>query len=1076
MAGTDDSWTKTTLWKDLKSRSERRGRDHEPAQEIIGTVQASLKKAERILKSAQGSPGDFTLHDQEHSFRVAERMYELVPKTQWRNMSGYEIALLLMAAYMHDIGMTPERKKVASVHKYLLTKADGLLSPAEAADLRCWLDEHGHDFELPLCQGAPTVADLHRADHLTAFYSRDRHNDWSAEWMRQHLSGDFHFLSDWKDALILLCSSHHFDLQRLRQSDFDPRPVGSQYPQRLHLRHLACILRVADILENDPERVPDIVFQHRDIASRPASILHWQTPHDLSLPIKDGRVWVSARPHSARGEKAIRSLADAIDRELAGCAAIADKLRFNGCPGLKDATRDWPLAPSVFRYIQARDGAYEFIEGAFRPNTEKLLQLLSGTQLYENPLHAVRELLQNAFDAVREKIARHRLLKEDPADEKWAEELGRLESVTLTLKEDPDGTLRLICRDTGVGMTKEIIERHLLVSGDGRRPALIDLERQCKDKGFATGRTGQFGIGVLSYFMMADEVSIHTCRDQCCHDNDAPGWTFTTHGVGDFGELRRLPAQPPAGPGTAIEWKLNQAALTGFEETATRLEAYLRETLIRIPCAFRFEVEIGGGKARCLDWSAGWTHSLEDIRADVTHIWPPTERLDFGNEAAAGAAARADQAAYRRLYPGWLAEARSRLRFLDRTFPLPDGAGQVRIVLPWFDLPDGPSLAFVCYDPAKEGRIYDGPVLLHPKHRALGAWKGMRNDVTVAEPGRSLKDVFSTLHFIDCGWFSFDLTNAARAKVHVNRQSLTVASTEGEAFCRQARALACEMAHDLLDRQGRASRYRLLSRMVLRQEDKIENGQAWVTLQEGLWHFNDIRLPCAIVNTALTRDAPSGFLFQSEPVLQLVDTQLGVSDVTLPRLAKNSRVAAGLGFAELPHLQFPLLLWSESQKEDQRPGTDKFPPEWKSVLGWQVSHDVHIWNKQHWMFEFLPPHEAENVLNAALDHSAGLEDLRAVPDAAGACGRLAALALTSYGKQLENMRRNDPGAIEHLFSLCAARLGCDADSLGIVVFRYMEPKILTFSSQSTGFPLSPEVASHLPEVTDPEWLVTVESE
>jgi len=53
--------------------------------------------------------------------------------------------------------------------------------------------------------------------------------------------------------------------------------------------------------------------------------------------------------------------------------------------------------------------AYVYIEGSFRPNTEKLLELLAGTALYEEPLAAVRELLQNAFDAVRERIAYERL-------------------------------------------------------------------------------------------------------------------------------------------------------------------------------------------------------------------------------------------------------------------------------------------------------------------------------------------------------------------------------------------------------------------------------------------------------------------------------------------------------------------------------------------------------------------------------------------------------------------------------------------------------------------------------------------
>jgi HSP90 family molecular chaperone len=53
-----------------------------------------------------------------------------------------------------------------------------------------------------------------------------------------------------------------------------------------------------------------------------------------------------------------------------------------------------------------------------------LLQLLSGTALYGDPLIAVRELVQNAFDAVREKIACGRLDQRSPSDPLLASKIG----------------------------------------------------------------------------------------------------------------------------------------------------------------------------------------------------------------------------------------------------------------------------------------------------------------------------------------------------------------------------------------------------------------------------------------------------------------------------------------------------------------------------------------------------------------------------------------------------------------------------------------------------------------------------
>ena len=48
-------------------------------------------------------------------------------------------------------------------------------------------------------------------------------------------------------------------------------------------------------------------------------------------------------------------------------------------------------------------GTFEYIDGAFRPDNRRILGLLAGTQLYETPLAALRELLQNALTPSKNK-------------------------------------------------------------------------------------------------------------------------------------------------------------------------------------------------------------------------------------------------------------------------------------------------------------------------------------------------------------------------------------------------------------------------------------------------------------------------------------------------------------------------------------------------------------------------------------------------------------------------------------------------------------------------------------------------
>jgi hypothetical protein len=116
-------WTDTALWKALDSRASSLA--NSDAAEFHPILTLWMRHLEKVLRSGT-SPHDFTLHDAGHSFRVPERIWQLVsPKIQ-KNLSDYEIALLLLAAYGHDIGMTPERDKALSHHRHLFGHPTGL--------------------------------------------------------------------------------------------------------------------------------------------------------------------------------------------------------------------------------------------------------------------------------------------------------------------------------------------------------------------------------------------------------------------------------------------------------------------------------------------------------------------------------------------------------------------------------------------------------------------------------------------------------------------------------------------------------------------------------------------------------------------------------------------------------------------------------------------------------------------------------------------------------------------------------------------------------------------------------------
>jgi len=212
-----------------------------------------MPQIEKILAVGGTAPLDFTLHDAGHSFRVAERMSQIIPSDVLPELSVYELALLLLSAYLHDIGMTPERRAVEAVYQFLLTGDHEPTWIEERKEFDKWMDENHPDTERPLNFQTDPKASLLFANELVTYYARHRHNDWSQDWIEQNLSGvTLGSYSGWVADLVSLCRSHHEGYAELISDTFNPRYVGSPAAM-VHLRYLAAALRVADVLEIDPE-------------------------------------------------------------------------------------------------------------------------------------------------------------------------------------------------------------------------------------------------------------------------------------------------------------------------------------------------------------------------------------------------------------------------------------------------------------------------------------------------------------------------------------------------------------------------------------------------------------------------------------------------------------------------------------------------------------------------------------------------------------------------------------------------------------------------------------------------------
>ena len=150
-------------------------------------------------------------------------------------------------------------------------------------------------------------------------------------------------------------------------------------------------------------------------------------------------------------------------------------------------------------------------------NLNGLIEVLS-KHLYSTPVVAVRELVQNGHDA----IVRRRIEQSDAPKDNQIRVVADVAKSTITIT------------DTGAGLTESEIHGFLATVGVGYTRML----RQQDDN---TGLIGMFGLGFLSAFVLAKEVTVLTTSWQTpdqswkYHSTDGQKYTVTPHQSSETG-------------------------------------------------------------------------------------------------------------------------------------------------------------------------------------------------------------------------------------------------------------------------------------------------------------------------------------------------------------------------------------------------------------------------------------------------------------------------------------------------------------------------------------------------------------
>jgi hypothetical protein len=264
----------------------------------------------------------------------------------------------------------------------------------------------------------------------------------------------------------------------------------------------------------------------------------WATVADglvLKAACQHGAVIEALREHVVR----VDGLLDAVRRAAEKHAAL-------------DVLGRLPSRASAERVIAAEspDGKQEFSGWSrFSLDEQRVRELLMGEQLYRDRNLAIRELYQNALDACRYRSARERYLR------RTANRFSDWEGlIVFTQGVDENDRPYIECSDNGVGMGEP--ELMGVFSRAGVRFADLaefrdeQADWNSLDPPVELHPNSRFGIGVLSYFMLADEIVVTTCR--MARGGDRPGSTLraTISGPGHLFQIE--PIGEGGSPGTTV--------------------------------------------------------------------------------------------------------------------------------------------------------------------------------------------------------------------------------------------------------------------------------------------------------------------------------------------------------------------------------------------------------------------------------------------------------------------------------------------------------------------------------------------
>lgn len=462
---------------------------------------------------------EYTNHGILHIDRMIELCDKLIPDEKLSDIKPRELGILIIAVIMHDIGMFIEEdgmKKILcgnrSTHK------------TEFLDDYSWKEEWNRYYHTILRYSDKKMQRIfgmidspkylldekfevtNKNILIYGDFLRRNHARLAYEIINDGFPGakDIDVLrnieigKEIRDIIGLVARSHGMKLRDT--SEYLEGNYGLiAEPKNIRIFYLMAILRMADYLDAGYDRASHVIEAMKTIHSVVSKEeFSWNQVidyEDYDWKLKTETLVIHADPTCSNQFLKIENWLHELQKELDLCWAVLGEV-YGGSVALSLTIRR--ITSNILMERTRKHFEKHFVtKRAFLDTNPDILKLLIYPLYNEESKYGIRELLQNAIDACneREKIERRK---------------GNDEYTPQVIVEIDRVRNEFCITDNGLGMTEDVIINYFLISGASFRNSALWEEKFMQDGESQVVRTGKFGIGVLSAFLLGNYVEVTT--------------------------------------------------------------------------------------------------------------------------------------------------------------------------------------------------------------------------------------------------------------------------------------------------------------------------------------------------------------------------------------------------------------------------------------------------------------------------------------------------------------------------------------------------------------------------------------